>query len=262
MKLSISNIAWDASVDEQMQQKLHELNFQGLEIAPTRIFPSSPYDALAEARTWAEALYRRYGLSIPSIQSIWYGRQEKLFGSAAEQEALIAYTKKAIDFAAAASCRNLVFGCPKNRILPNGVDANTAIDFFDNIADYAQEHNTAIGLEANPPIYGTNYINTTQEALALVHRLDKPSFKLNLDVGTMVENNESVDILVGQTSFISHVHISEPYLKPIEKRQLHKELANLLRSEKYAGFVSIEMGKVDDLTVLFDKMVYVKEIFG
>ena len=262
MKLSISNIAWETSQDELMYHHLKASGYAGLEIAPSRIFPDHPYDNLAAAADWQDELQKKYSLIVPSMQSIWYGRPEKIFGSNEERAILLDYTKKAIDFAAAASCRNLVFGCPKNRLLPNGVDANTAIGFFDNIADYAQEHNTAIGLEANPPIYGTNYINTTQEALALVHRLDKPSFKLNLDVGTMVENNESVDILIGQTSFISHVHISEPYLKPIEKRQLHKDLANLLRSEKYAGFVSIEMGKVDDLTVLFDKMVYVKEIFG
>ena len=113
MKLSISNIAWEASADEQMQQKLQELNFQGLEIAPTRIFPSSPYDNLPEAKTWAEALHRKYGLTIPSMQSIWFGRQEMLFGAEAEREALLAYTKKAIDFAAAMGCHNLVFGCPK-----------------------------------------------------------------------------------------------------------------------------------------------------
>ena len=262
MKLSISNIGWDASADKQMYNKLSELDFQGLEIAPTRIFPTNPYENLDQSKTWAEDLHKEYDLSIPSMQSIWYGRQEKLFGTDADRDALMAYTKKAIGFAASIGCHNLVFGCPKNRMLPPDADPGIAKDFFASIADYAQNSGTSIGLEANPPIYGTNYINTTVEALALIHELDKPSFRLNLDVGTMVENGESVDILAGQVKYIGHVHISEPYLKPVNKRPLHQELADLLRAEGYSGFVSIEMGKTEDLAVLHEKMAYVKEIFG
>ena len=262
MKLSISNIGWDASADKQMYKELSRFGFQGLEIAPTRIFLTDPYEHLDQAKVWAEDIHKEYGLTIPSMQSIWYGRQEKLFGTDAEREALTAYTKKAIDFAASIGSHNLVFGCPKNRVLPDGADPGIAKDFFASIADYAQNSSTSIGLEANPPIYGTNYINTTAEALALVHELDRSSFQLNLDVGTMVENGESVDILAGQVRFIGHVHISEPYLKPVNKRPLHQDLADLLRTEGYSGFVSIEMGKTEDLAVLREKMAYMKEIFG
>lgn len=262
MKLAISNIAWDAVHDNQILSDLLHHGYTGLEIAPTRVFPHLPYSNLHAVSDWHRKLQETYSLIVPSMQSIWYGRSEKLFGSNEERTALIDYTKQAVDFAKAADCHNLVFGCPKNRVLTTPSDYDLGIDFFRCIADYAESHGTVIGLEANPAIYGTNYINTTQEALKLLQEVDRPGLKLNLDVGTMIANEESVTLLTGNVQHISHVHISEPYLKPIEKRQLHKELAELLHSERYTGFVSVEMGKVEDLTVLYDIMTYVREIFG
>ena len=77
----------------------------------------------------------------------------------------------------------------------------------------------------------------------------------------MIQNQESISELVGNIHLINHVHISEPYLKPIKKRELHIELKNLLEKEGYKGFISIEMGKVDDLVEIKKAMSYVSRIF-
>ena len=60
---------------------------------------------------------------------------------------------------------------------------------------------------------------------------------------------------------INHVHISEPGLKPIERRSLHQELKELLFAEGYSGFVSIEMGKTEDLSDLENAMRYIGEMY-
>lgn len=262
MKLSISNIAWEAMEDEQMYVCMKRHGYTGLEIAPTRIFPDAPYDRLSEAAVWRGTLYETYGLVISSMQSIWFGRTERLFGSEKERAALMEYTRKAIDFAAATGCRNLVFGCPKNRVLPDGVNAKIAISFFREAGAYAHARGTVIGMEANPPIYHTNYINDTQAALRLIREVDSVGFKLNLDVGTMIANGEKTGILSGQTDLINHVHISEPGLKRIEKNQLHRELCALLTEEGYGGFVSVEMGKGHSREELEETMEYVHDVFG
>ena len=166
MKLSISNIAWSAEHDTEMYQYLQEIGFQGLEIAPTRIFPENTYDKSSEAKDWAYQLKENYGLEIPSMQSIWYGHQEKIFGTKEERKVLIDYTKKAVDFAEVIGCKNLVFGNPRNRDTDD-IPGNypIAIDFFREIGDYAAEHNTTIAIEANPPIYNTRFINRTEQAV-------------------------------------------------------------------------------------------------
>ena len=86
MKLSISNIAWGIEHDAEMYQYLQKVGFQGLEIAPTRIYPENPYDKLSEAKDWASEMKEKYGLEIPSMQSIWYGHQEKIFGTKEERK--------------------------------------------------------------------------------------------------------------------------------------------------------------------------------
>lgn len=264
MKLAISNIAWVVDQDEQMYRVMKEIGYEGLEIAPTRIFPQNPYENLEAASKWQQELEKQYGFQVPSMQSIWFGREEKIFGSEQEREVLSAYTKKAIDFASAIGCKNLVFGCPRNRAVPDGMSKELAIPFFKKLSVYAEQKGTKIGMEANPPIYNTNYVNDTKSALELMEQIEVSGFGLNLDVGTMICNHEAVEILEGHANGISHVHISEPGLKPIEKRSLHNELAAFLKENKYAGFVSIEMGRqeVFEKSALEEIMCYVKEIFG
>lgn len=261
MLLSISNIGWKEAQDQAVYAMMLACGFSGLEIAPTRIFPQKPYENLSSARNWAEELKAEYGFVIPSMQSIWFGKQEKIFGSETERRELLAYTKKAIDFASAIGCGNLVFGCPRNRVMPEGADETIAVDFFKELGEYAAEKGTVIGMEANPPIYNTNYVNDTLAAVDLIRRVDSRGFKLNLDIGTMIHNGEAVADLQGCAELINHVHISEPGLKPIERRQLHKDLADLLRENGYRGFVSIEMGTQEDLADIQSTLEYIATLF-
>lgn len=262
MKLSISNIAWDVAQDDTVYAFMREYGYSGLEIAPTRILPEAPYDQIEVAEKWSKELKDHWGFSVPSLQSIWYGRQEKIFGTDDERQFLIEHTKKAIDFAAAVGSRNLVFGCPKNRNIPEGADPNIAIAFFRELGDYAAAKGTAIGMEANPTIYNTNYINDTKSALNLIRQVDSKGFLLNLDVGTMIQNREAVSELINHIHLINHVHISEPGLRPIEERKIHRELEKILAEENYGGFVSIEMAKVEEVSVVENTLAYVRSIFS
>ncbi len=263
MKLSISNIAWDTSNDIKIYDLIKKYGFEGLEIAPTKIMGKNPYEKLKEIKEWKEKIKKRYNLRISSMQSIWFGRTENLFDSKEEENILIDYTKKAIDFANVIECKNLVFGSPKNRNVNNGKNSENQIEIFETLGEYAYKKNTVIGMEANPKIYNTNYINDTKSALKLVKKINSKGFLLNLDLGTMILNNENLlEILRGNISYINHVHISEPWLKIIEKREMHKILRNILLEENYEGFVSIEMAKIDEIKKIEDVVKYVKKIFG
>ena len=259
IKLSISNIAWAAEHDLEMYQFLQESGFQGLEIAPTRIFPETPYDKLTEAKEWADELKGKYELEVPSMQSIWYGHQEKIFGSKEERKVLIDYTKKAIDFAEVIGCKNLVFGNPKNRDTDD-VPGNypTAIDFFREIGDYALEHNTTIAIEPNPTIYNTRFLNYTEQAVEMAYKCGSNGVKVNVDLGTIINNEEDINYLKQIPEYIYHVHISEPGLNLIEQRGLHVELFEILSDMAYDKYVSIEMGNKGDLQKVKEVISYVK----
>ena len=254
MKLAFSNLAWDIRQDDAVLQYLSRKGFTGLEIAPTKLFGAAPYSCVADAVFYAKRVYEQYGLKICSMQSIWYGQSGNIWIESQRKE-LREYTYRAIDFAAAIGCENLVFGNPKvrNRIVP---DQDLQIQsFFKDISTYARRQGTCVALEANPVIYGTNFINTTQEAFDYCdHCCD--ALKVNLDLGTMLYNEESLCVLDGQLGKVNHFHISEPYLAKIERRPVHSQL----RSLDYEGYISVEMGAMEQLTDITDTIDYISEV--
>ena len=261
MKLSISNIAWKKEEDETVYNWMNELGFSGLEIAPTRIFPESPYTKNQEAKKWYSELKLKHNIEISSIQSIYYQRPEKIFASNEEFWFLLNYTAKAIDFASDIKAQNIAFGCVKNRNLFREEDYELGQFFFRQIADYAYSKNTIIGMEAVSEEYGSNYITDTKSAIELIRIINSEGFKLNLDTGNMLYNKEDIKVLDGNMDLINHVHISEPQLKPIQKREFYEQLFALLKQNNYQNYVSIEMLRPDNLEELHQSMAYVSEIF-
>lgn len=274
MNLSISNIAWGPESDPVIYRAMQELGYTGLEIAPTRIFPEAPYEHLKEAAAFAKGLREQYGLSVCSMQSIWYGRTERLFASREERDALLSYTKKAIDFAQAVDCPNLVFGSPKNRYRPKNAPLEPVLIFFRELESYAASHGTVLSMEPNPPLYHTNFINTTPQACRLAQDVlanrqvsAPPGFAVNLDLGTVIENGEDLSLFSAWLPWIHHIHISEPGLCPLkmEHLALHRTLAALVKDawagNTYEGYVSIEMGRVNSLPELLETMRSIRELF-
>jgi sugar phosphate isomerase/epimerase len=261
MKLSISNLAWSADKDKEMYGILQMHGFMGLEIAPTRIFGDHPYNRLQEAIEFANMLNNEYNLEISSMQSIWFGRVENIFGSVAEREMLTNYTKKAILFAEALGCGNLVFGCPRNRVIHNDIDYPIAMTFFRELGEYARQHRTIVAIEPNPPLYNTNFINTTEQAVQLVRDVDSTGFRINFDFGTVIENGENVGMITHFINNVNHIHISEPGLIQLQHRREHKVLKELIETS-YSGYISIEMKKTNNQQDVIAAIEYIKEVFG
>ena len=253
MKLSTSNIAWSNENDEEMYKYISDSKFSGLEIAPTRVLTNNPYDQLDKAKQFKQELKQKYNLEISSMQSIWYGRKENIFNKEEAKE-LIDYTKKAIDFAREIECKNLVFGCPKNRIIPDDKREDDIIYFFRELGEYAKNNNTTLSIEPNPTIYGTNFINTTEQAFSIVRKINSDGIKVNVDFGTIIENNDSLDTIFKNINLVNHIHI-------IEHRNEHKKLSEFLKNNNYDKYVSLEMKKTDSIQDTIDCIDYINKIF-
>lgn len=260
MKVTISNIAWQPENDAEMYAFLKEKKCNGIEIAPTRIFPENPYSDLNKVAYFRDQLQSDYGLQVVSMQSICFGRNEAIFSSEEERNSLLEYIKQSIDFASELGCNNLVFGSPKNRnINPN--QEEIALAYFSEIGKYAAKKNTIFAFEPNPIIYGTNFINTTNQALDFVKTCNVEGLKINFDLGTVIYNEENLSVLEDNLKWINHIHISEPYLEAIQKRSLHNELASILRKEKYTNYISIEMKGGSELEKIKDIIEYTQDVF-
>ena len=260
MNVTISNIAWQPENDAEMYAFLQEKKCTGIEIAPTRIFPENPYSDLNKVVNFRNELQDNYKLQVVSMQSICFGRNEAIFSSEEERNSLLEYIKHSIDFASTLGCNNLVFGSPKNRnINPN--QEEIAMKYFSEIGKYAAEKNTVFAFEPNPVIYGTNFINTTEQALNFVKICNVEGLKINFDLGTVIYNEEDLSILENNLQWINHVHISEPYLEEIQHRSLHQELASILRKNKYDKFISIEMKGGSEIEKIKDIIQYTQDVF-
>lgn len=257
MKLSISNIAWDSEHNDKVYEYLSKKGFSAIEIAPTKIFPTEPYSHIDEAQEFSGNLLNKYGLKISSMQSIWYGMTGNIFSSSEERTALRDYTYKAVDFAKAIGCKNLVFGNPKARNKGDSNDDKEVADFFCDIADYAVNNGTYIALEPNPVIYNTDFINKTSEAFDYCKNLGNKNLRVNVDLGTVIYNNESLDVVKENIDLVNHIHISEPYLAKIEMHKLHKQLKEL----NYDNYFSIEMGLCKDISDVYEVIDYIAEVF-
>lgn len=273
MKLSVSNIAWNIDDDKEMYKYLREKGIFSIEIAPTRIFPNKPYEDLKRAKEWTQELKIIDNLFVSSVQSIWYGKEGNIFHSK-DRMKLIEYTYSAIDFAKEIGAYNLVFGNPRARCIPIGIGEkesnDIAISFFREIGNYAKKQGVVIGLEANPVIYNTNFINNTKSAIEMVKKISSDGCRLNLDLGTIIYNfnldNEKSDLVGAERIieealfFSSHIHISEPNLKPIQKRILYELLFKHIKLLEYKGYVSIEMARREDLNDIKTAISYVRTL--
>ncbi len=260
LKLAASNIGWAKEDDEIVYKAMKDYGYTGLEIAPTRIFPAPAYDYVQKVPLFAAYLYQQYGFTIPSMQSILYGKTENLFDETGAYE-LTKTLDEAFSFASACHCPNLVFGCPRNRSLPEGKTIEDADAFFGECGTLAAKKGVNLALEPVPPCYQTNFLNTTADTLAYVKRLGAPGLCVNLDIGAMLTNGEQLKDIVANLDLVGHVHISEPMLAPIVPHSMHSELALLLKGLGYQGFVSVEM-KTTDAKTMCESLRTVAEVFG
>lgn len=261
MNLSISNIGWDSDKDIFMYKLIRNMGFKGVEIAPTRLIPLNPYENLKVAKNNVKQINKVYGLKISSIQSLLFGFNERIFKTEKIMNNVENILKKAINFSSEIECDNLVFGSPKNRFIESNNEYEKAINFFKRLGDYSSLKKTNFSIEANPNIYGTNFINTTEEAINFIKKVNSNGLKLNLDLGTIVVNNENLDLISKNIELVNHVHISEPFLEPIIVRKEHKELFKILKDGKYNKYVSIEMKNCNSIQKIKESMEYVASIF-
>lgn len=245
-KLSISNIAWAETEDEQIFDVMRKYDFSGIEIAPSRTW-ENPYEQTNEELEKFKESMNKKNLEVTAFQSLLFGHPEMtVFTSEQSRRDTLEYLKKCIILGNRVGAKSLVFGSPKNRLIGN-MPPDTVREishaFFGELGDFASDKNISICIEANPTIYGGDFICTTQEAVEFVRELDHPNVKINIDLGTIIANSENVEETLKEAlPYAHHFHISEPYLEPIKQiEDLHRGIARELNGFGYNRTVSIEM---------------------
>lgn len=261
MRIAVSNIAWPsgAVADAEASAILVEQGAEGVEIAPTKVWPHPLNVDKAEIRAYRRAWEVR-GLRIVALQALLFGRQDLiLFGDEAVRRRTLDYLKGMIDLAAALGAGALVFGSPKNRRVddrPRDQVDTIALAVFRELGDCAAGQGVSFCIEANPVEYGCDFVTTTAEAAKLVERVDSAGFGLHLDTGGMtLTGDDPVREPTEVDRVCRHFHISEPYLSPVGPGGAnHRGYRTMLQSMGYDGWISIEMKESTSGTTWVDAL--------
>lgn len=269
MNIAISNLAWDVFENKVVAEILKNKGIKGVEIAPGKIW-QSPEKLSQAAICNLCGFWDKYNITVVGTQAILYGHPELVvFKSEEVRQKTLEYINKLIQITAQIGGKIVVFGSPKNRIigdLNKDKSRTIAYEFFHVIGEAAKRHQITFCIEPNPVEYGADFITTTKEAVEFVKKLGHPNIGINLDTSALLLNGEDCkDSLLRTLPYLKHVHLSEPYLKPLKKRdKMHKEIAGILKQIGYKGWVSIEMllPKNKALTKIAEITSYIKEIYG
>jgi sugar phosphate isomerase/epimerase len=244
MRISVSNIAWDPGEDEAIALVLRRAGIDQLDLAPGKYFPdpftASIADVDAVRRRWQAA-----GFSIAGMQALLFGTAGlNMFADA--DGAMMARLCRIAEIGARLGAPCMTFGSPRQRDRSGLDDDQTmtlATDFFMRLGDEAERRDIKVCIEPNPATYGCNFLTNTIDAAMLVRALNHPAILLQLDVGTMIMNEESPAELISTFALeIGHVHASEPGLEKLGNYiATHVDVGAALRAHRPDIVVTIEM---------------------
>lgn len=247
MNIAFSNIGWPKNMDLPVSILLKQANINRIEIAPTRSFFNIE-NINSSVMEKEKSFWQQQNISIVAMQSLLFGKPDlQLFGSNGSRNALFEHLQKLYEVASIIGAKKLVFGSPKNRVIPDNLDQDTAwelaVEFFYKAGETAKDFGLELCLEPNPVHYGCNFITNSTEGLNLVRKVASDGFKLHLDTACMTLSGENVmNSILNAGELLAHFHVSAPGLGPLEDFFVdHEASSSALRQIGYSGSISVEM---------------------
>jgi sugar phosphate isomerase/epimerase len=239
MNLSVSNIAWKKHNTQNALSVLKKYNINSIDIAPTLLNENIENIKVQELL----AFYNEKKIKLTGMQSLLFTCPAvSLFDGDSKKNIIVHHLKKVFKIANDLKIKNLVFGSPKNRFISNlnNFVYKNAVNIFFEIADIAKNFNCVICFEPNPKEYNCNFITNTFDAINFIKTVNHKNFKLNLDISTVILNNECLEkVFEVGTDIIEHIHISSPYLKDILLLD-NKKIAKTIKQNGYKNNVALE----------------------
>lgn len=247
MKKAFSQIAWSMPDAPAVHALLLAHGFTGIEVAPTKIWPDWVGATPAAAAAYQRALAAE-GLTVPALQAILFGKPNaRLFGTPEQQAEFVEHLTLVAQLANALEAPVVVIGAPKNRLrgdLSSTEADSLALPIFEWLGSVFQRMGSCLCIEANPADYGCDYLTTTTQVRDMVVRVGSPGIGLHVDTAQLLMGGEHLSSFVDDGACpIRHVHLSEPFLEPLDRsaKVAHRDNMATLEQARYTGWVSVEM---------------------
>ncbi|MCW4021033.1 MAG: sugar phosphate isomerase/epimerase [Candidatus Bathyarchaeota archaeon] len=247
MRFSICNELFENWSLEKVFEYVAALGYDGVEIAPFTLAKSVD-EIGGSARRRMRELAKHRGLTIAGIHWVMKG-PEGLHLTNVNPEIRLRtknYLKKLVRFCGDIGGKVIVFGSPDQRTVPPEADFeeawNWAVDSFHECSVHAAEYDVTICIE---PLRreATNFINTVDEALALIKDVNHQNFRLILDAYALSGEKESIDSLIAKGGeHLEHFHANDdkgrgPGFGSVD----YRKISNALKNVGFKGFVSVEV---------------------
>ena len=156
------------------------------------------------------------------------------------------YIKALIHFGGDLGARLMIHGSPKQRTLQEGWNREESwkytVDTFATCMDAAKERGVTYCIEALS-LANTNFINTVDEALDMVRKVDHPNFQTMVDCCSgSTEDNPLPDLFRKVGVRMKHVHVNDPNGRGPGFGDLKfGPVLKALRDLEYEGYISLEV---------------------
>jgi len=175
----------------------------------------------------------------------------RLTGPEVDEKAIEDYLKTAFSRVSQLGARVIVFGSGGARRIPDGWSREEGWKQLVRVAriagDVAAEYGLTVAME---PLntWETNILNSVGEGVDFVRDVNHSHVKLLADFYHMRRGNEDMDVLLGASLYLAHLHIanSNGRVCPLERTEdIYDIFFERLKEIGYRGRISIEAGVKD-----------------
>lgn len=252
-----SNLAWNSLENQQIIEIFKNNNIKNVELALTKFFNWN--EITEEKLKEIKNTFNKNQIRIYSLQSITFGLDYNLFSDTSDL--LLAHLRNVIQYAKILGAKRIVFGSPKNRSYnENNYDEQKAMNFFTELNETAKEKNIIFCIEPNAKIYNCNFLWNTTQTYEFVKKLNCSHIKMMADIGCMILENDDIYNIYKYKKYIEHIHISEPYLKPLTNDYIeHEELCEILMDSNKTYFtIEIKAEETENIKQISKTIDFIK----
>src|SRR4051794_36373004 len=268
MRYAICNETFEGWDHARVCRQAAELGYTGLEVAPFTLAPRIT-DVTAEQRRRLRGEAEAAGLTIIGLHWL-LAKTEGLHLTSPDA----AVRQRTADYLVelARACRDLggdlmVFGSPAQRRIPAGATREQAteyaVDTFRRSAAGLADAGVRLCLEPLAPAEA-DFIQTADEAAAILDRIDHPNFVLHLDVKAMSSEAQPIpDIIRKHAKRTGHFHANDANRRgPGFGNVDFVPIFRALKETGYAGWVSVEVFDYspDPVTIGRESLRYMREV--
>lgn len=248
MKFAICQELFENTEWHTQCEKIAAAGYTGIEVAPFAI--TDNVAAISEAAvTTLRNTAAQFGLEIIGLHWL-LAKTSGLYLTSPDESVRAAtseYLRTLARLCGALGGKVLVFGSPQQRSLLPGVSTAQAMQFacsvFQSAMPTFEQENVLLCME---PLTTkeTDFINTCEQAVELIHMVGHPAMKLHQDVKAMLgAETESIPVLIHKYRDIcGHFHVNDTnLLGPGMGETDYHPILQALQDTAYSGWVSVEV---------------------